>query len=142
MFPGTFETNPHKSKHETTNLRNVLHWVTTLLLAPILLMGYEQMTSSGMIRNAHGIVVLFWGLGFIFSAPIFALYLIIFKFLLKKTKSRLTIKAVLNMVGVMSIAIIFLLIDYSGKSDPPIPGSSLTHPLTIRFDATKLAFFG
>lgn len=88
----------------------VKHWVTTLLLGPVLLMGYHPFTSSRIIRNAHGIIVLFWGLGFVLSLPVFAMYLLAFKFIIKRKKSDLVIKTALGILGVVSIAVIFLLI--------------------------------
>jgi hypothetical protein len=88
----------------------VKHWLTTLTLGPLLMIIYDAFISTRLMNESVGIYILFLMFGVCFSLPAFFLYLFIYNRIIKEKISNLSIKTILNVIGVTLVIAIFLLI--------------------------------
>jgi len=86
------------------------HWLTTLLVGPILIIVYDLIVSLRLMVDGLGLLMVFIAVGLVLSLPIFLVYLWAFKLLTKKKISDLMIKATLDIGGVLAIIVTFLFI--------------------------------
>ena len=86
------------------------HWLTSLVVGPLLMIIYEIIFDPGPMVGVVETYFLFLTFGLFFSVPVFLLYLLTFNQLTKKINSNLTIKTILNTVGVIGIIVTFLII--------------------------------
>jgi hypothetical protein len=86
------------------------HWLTTMLLGPTLMIGYDLVSTSKLMVDAFGLFLLFVAFGLLFSLPVFLLYLWTFNRMTTRKNSDFVIKAALDLGGVIAIAVMFLVI--------------------------------
>ncbi len=88
----------------------IKHWLTSLVIGPLIMITYDAVTSSKLMVDAIGIFFLFLTFGLLLSLPTFILYILTFTTLIKKEISNLTIKIILNTLAIIGTVLTFLTI--------------------------------
>lgn len=89
------------------------HWLTSLVIGPLIMITYDAVTSSKLMVDAIGVFFLFLAFGLLLSLPTFILYIFTFTTLIKKEISNLTVKIILNMLAIIGTVLTFLIIQGS-----------------------------
>jgi hypothetical protein len=106
----------------------IKHWLTTLMIGPLLLGIYEAIRASD--RNVWGELQtypLFLVLGLVYSFPVFLMYCLAFNLLIKTTATPWLIKTILNTGAIACVFISFKII-----------GGSLALTLSIAYSMALL----
>ncbi len=96
----------------------IRHWFYTMLLGPVLLVLYQQITAEYPmqgIRFLPSLLFVFWIFGVVFSLPSLAVYWIVFRYVQVKFTSVPLLKLFLNIVVIFTVTITFFLIKGSMK---------------------------
>jgi len=100
--------------------------LVTLAISPLLLAVYEYFFSSSAAAGDYiKLYTLFLFFGITYSLPVFALYYLSFFLLLKRVKSPLSMKIILNIIAITGVYITFKIL-----------GGTLTPSLSITYIAT------
>ncbi len=89
-----------------------LHWLLTVVAAPVLLLSYVFAT-EGMPGLAGDGVMMFWVFlvgGALLSVPTYVLYLVVFIWLFERVRSPLVLKAICNMLVIGCTGLTFWLL--------------------------------
>jgi hypothetical protein len=87
----------------TSNTYPYKHWLTSLAAGALVLFIIDIVSGNNNLNDAVGMCMLYVIFGFVFSIPVFILYLLLFNFLIKKTNSALLIKVVLNSITIVGV---------------------------------------
>ena len=94
----------------TDNTYPYKHWLTSLGLGALILFTIDIVSGKNSLNDAIGMGFLCVIFGFIFSIPVFILYLLLFNILIRRTISALLIKTILNSITIVGIFITIKLI--------------------------------
>ncbi|MCD6068290.1 MAG: hypothetical protein K0S33_3116 [Bacteroidetes bacterium] len=86
------------------------HWLTSLVIVPFILLIGDLISGNNTLNNALAVFVLFILFGLVCSFPVFAIYLLVFNVLIRKTNSVFIIKAILNVITIAGVFITVKLI--------------------------------
>ena len=86
------------------------HWLTSLAVAALILFIIDVVSGNNNLNDAVGMCMLYVIFGFVFSIPVFIIYLLLFNLLIRKTTSALIIKTILNSITIAGIFITIKLI--------------------------------
>ena len=79
-------------------------------MGPTIMIIYDTIDNSKLMNDAVGIYFLFLAFGLFFSLPAFILYALTYNSIVKTDRSNLTIKTILNVLGILAIVVTFSLI--------------------------------
>ncbi len=102
------------------------HWLSSLVVAPFILMVQDYFSGNNNFSNALGIFMLFIIFGLLFSFPVFVLYFILYNFLISKMFNTIITKVILNSATIIGVFVIIKLIG----------GSAMTTSLALHYSAT------
>lgn len=86
------------------------HWLTSLSIGPLMMIIYDAFSSSKLMNDAFVTCLLFVTFGLFFSLPVFILYVLVYNRIIKTDQSNLTIKIILNIIGVIGVVTTFSVI--------------------------------
>ena len=89
----------------------LITWVLTILIAPITLMIFRLITNGGGVLSWVETLPVFYIMGFIYSIPTLAIFILVFELLKKKSIPDIFLKVLLSIFGVIGI---FLTLWYIG----------------------------
>lgn len=112
----------------TNNSYPYKHWLTTLTIAPLMIMIYDFLNGNNNFNDAIGIFVLFVIFGFLFSLPVVVLYLLLFTILIKRVDSVLLIKIILNVFTILGVLL----------SIKTIGGTMMTPALSMHYSVALI----
>jgi hypothetical protein len=78
-------------------------WISTLLLGPMIYFIFLPLNKAADFSSIFQIVFYFFFFGFLFSAPAFFIYLLLFKFLLRDNLSLVATKAISCLIAIGSL---------------------------------------
>jgi Sec-independent protein secretion pathway component TatC len=81
------------------------------MAGPLILCIQDIVSGNNNLNDAVGFYILFVAFGFVYSLPVFLLYLLLFNLLIKKTASILIIKTVLNLTAIIGVFVTIKLIE-------------------------------
>lgn len=94
----------------TSNTYPYKHWLTSLAVGALILFIIDIVSGNNNLNDAVGMCILYAVFGFIFSIPVFILYLLLFNLLIRKSNSVLMIKTILNSIAIVGLFITIKLI--------------------------------
>jgi len=94
----------------TSNIYPYKHWLTSLAVGALILFFVDIISGNNNLNDAVGMCMLSSIFGFIFSIPVFILYLLLFNLLIQKIDSSFLIKTILNTVTICGVFITIKLI--------------------------------
>jgi hypothetical protein len=94
----------------TNNTYPYKHWLTSLAVAALILFIIDIISGNNNLNEAIGMCMLYVIFWFVFSIPVFIIYLLLFNLLIRKTISVLIIKTLLNSITIIGVFITIKLI--------------------------------
>jgi len=86
------------------------HWLTSLSVAALILFIIDIVSGNNNLKDAIGMCMLYVIFGFVFSIPVFIIYLLVFNLLIRKKFSALIIKTILNSITIAGVFVTIKLI--------------------------------